>query len=84
MGGRGIVKFTVREANQVAFLRSGDPKISFIYQCTKWKMIPVDDLNLTINGSAESLPLTYAITAESIRKAPILLTPTRSCRGASR
>ncbi len=37
MGGRGIVKFTVREANQGRIFKVGGPKIITIYQCTNGK-----------------------------------------------
>ena len=37
MGGRGIVKFTVREANQGRIFEVGEPKIIAIYQCANRK-----------------------------------------------
>lgn len=37
MGGRGLIKFTVREANQGRIFKAGGPKIIVIYQCTNGK-----------------------------------------------
>jgi hypothetical protein len=37
MGGRSIIKFTARKANQGRISKVGEPKIITMYQCTNGK-----------------------------------------------